>query len=150
MGQLSKLRQISIVQIYQGKFKELANKTNGLSEEFFVSCFISDLKDEIKAGVQMFRLRNVSQALGLARLLKDKIEALAKKNSVYSKSYNTSFPTSSKSMELAPKLMESVTAVKKMTQNELKERRMKGLCYGCDEIFQRPCLQEEATFYARS
>ncbi|KAA8539824.1 hypothetical protein F0562_026516 [Nyssa sinensis] len=135
--QLTKLRQISTVKTYQEKFEELANKTNGLSEEFFVSCFVSGLKDEIKAGVQMFRPKNVSQAMGLARLQEETIEALAKKNRVFSKSYNSSLPTSSKSMELAPKPMESATAVKKMTQKELEERRMKGLCYGCDEKYFR-------------
>ncbi|KAA8519441.1 hypothetical protein F0562_013684 [Nyssa sinensis] len=137
VGQLTKLRQISTVKTYKEKFEELANKTNGLSEEFFVSCFVSGLKDEIKAGVQMFRPRNVSQAMGLARLQEETIEALAKKNKVYSKSYNSSLPTSSKSMEPAPKPMESATAVKKMTQKELEERRMKGLCYGCDEKYFR-------------
>ncbi|KAA8550255.1 hypothetical protein F0562_001939 [Nyssa sinensis] len=70
-------------------------------------------------------------------LQEETIEALAKKNRVYSKSYNSSLPTSSKSMELAPKPMESATAVKKMTQKELEERRMKGLCYGCDEKYFR-------------
>ncbi|KAA8547400.1 hypothetical protein F0562_003736 [Nyssa sinensis] len=64
-------------------------------------------------------------------------KALAKKNKVYSKSYNSSLPTSSKSMEPAPKPMESATAMKKMTQKELEERRMKGLCYGCDEKYFR-------------
>ncbi|KAA8526085.1 hypothetical protein F0562_007815 [Nyssa sinensis] len=137
VGQLTKLRQISTGKTYQEKFEELANKTNGLSEEFFVSCFVSGLKDEIKAGVQMFRPKNVSHAMGLAGLQEETIEALAKKNRVYSKSYNSSLPTSSKSMELAPKPMESATVVKKMTQKELEERRMKGLCYGCEEKYFR-------------
>ncbi|KAA8550859.1 hypothetical protein F0562_002543 [Nyssa sinensis] len=132
MGQLTKLRQISTIKTYQEKFEELANKTNGLSEEFLVSCFVSGLKDEIKAGVQMFRPKNVFQAMGLARLQEETIEALAKKNRVYSKNYNSSFPTSSRSVELAPNPMESATAVKKMTQKELEEKWMKGLCYGWD------------------
>ncbi|KAA8524511.1 hypothetical protein F0562_010934 [Nyssa sinensis] len=119
------LEMISIVKTYQEKFEELANKTNGFSKEFFVSCFVSGLNDEIKAVVQMFRPRNVSQAMGLARLQEETIEALAKKNRVYSKSYNSSLPTSSKSMELAPKPVESITAMKKMTQKELEEKRMK-------------------------
>ncbi|KAA8531158.1 hypothetical protein F0562_005928 [Nyssa sinensis] len=103
VGQLTKLRQISTVKTYQEKFEELANKTNGLSEEFF----------------------------------EETIKALAKKNRVYSKSYNSSLSTNSKSMKLATKPIESATAVKKMTQKELEERRMKGLCYGCDEKYFR-------------
>ena len=61
MGQLTKMRQLTIVRNYQEKFKELANRTQGLPEAFFVSCFISGLKDEIKAGVQMFQPKNISK-----------------------------------------------------------------------------------------
>lgn len=65
MGQLTKLRQWSTVKSYQEKFEELANKTTGLTEEFFISCFVSGLKDEIKGGVQMFRPSTISQAARL-------------------------------------------------------------------------------------
>lgn len=51
IGELTKLQQHSTVRVYQERFEELANRTSGLTEEFFVSCFISGLKEEIKAGV---------------------------------------------------------------------------------------------------
>lgn len=57
---------MNLVKAYQEQFKELANRTCGLSEEFFISCFISGLKDEIRTGVQMFKSTTLTQAIGLA------------------------------------------------------------------------------------
>ncbi|KAK9287680.1 hypothetical protein L1049_016118 [Liquidambar formosana] len=79
VGELTKLNQESNVQIYQEKFEELANRTSGLPEEFFVSCFISGLKEEIKAGVQMFKPTNMVETIGLAKLQEASIEAITKK-----------------------------------------------------------------------
>lgn len=78
--QLTKLKQWTTVKSYQEKFEELANKTTGLSEEFFISCFVSGLKEEIKGGVVMFQPRTISQAMGLARLQEETVEAMYKKN----------------------------------------------------------------------
>lgn len=82
MGELSKLKQVTFVKAYQEKFEELANKTKGLTEEFFISCFLSGLKDEIKAGVQMFQPTTITQAIGLARLQEESIEAIARRSRI--------------------------------------------------------------------
>lgn len=37
LGQLTKLKQWASVKSYPEKFEELANKTTGLTEEFFIS-----------------------------------------------------------------------------------------------------------------
>lgn len=79
MGELTKLTQQTTVRAYQERFESLASRTTGLTEDFFVSCFVSGLKDEIKAGVQMFSPTNISQAIGLARLQEEGIEAIARK-----------------------------------------------------------------------
>ncbi|XP_077242438.1 uncharacterized protein LOC143882945 [Tasmannia lanceolata] len=81
-GALTKLYQKSTVKEYQEKFEELAARTSGLGDEFFISCFVSGLKDEIRPGVQMFKPTTISQALGLARLQEDNVEALARRNQV--------------------------------------------------------------------
>ncbi|KAH7839578.1 hypothetical protein Vadar_005955 [Vaccinium darrowii] len=80
VGQLTKLKQWSTVKAYQEKFEELANKTTGLSEDFFVSCFVNGLKKEVLAGVKMFAPRTIAQTMGLAQLQEETIEALVKKN----------------------------------------------------------------------
>lgn len=56
IGELTKLTQTSTVKIYQEMFEELSNRTTGLTQEFFVSCFVSGLREDIKAGIQMFKL----------------------------------------------------------------------------------------------
>lgn len=55
----NKLRQVSSVGDYEDKFEELralvVSKNKGFSEEYFVSSFLSGLKDHIKGSVKMFR-----------------------------------------------------------------------------------------------
>ncbi|KAA8524055.1 hypothetical protein F0562_010514 [Nyssa sinensis] len=68
IGALTKLKQINLVKGYHKRFEELATRTKGLSEEFFVSCFISGLKEEICPLVQMFRPITMIQVVGLAHL----------------------------------------------------------------------------------
>lgn len=48
VGQITKSRQASLVQIYQEWFEALMVRTRGLIEEFFIQCFISGLRDTIK------------------------------------------------------------------------------------------------------
>lgn len=89
--------------MYQEKFEELANKTSGLSEDFFVSCFVSVLKEEILAGVKMFQPRTIAQAMGLARLQEETVEAVTKKNRVVPKFTPSSVP--SKSYDVNPRFL---------------------------------------------
>ena len=77
-GVLTKLKQDGLVRNYHERFEELANRTKGLPEEFFVSCFISGLKEEIRPIVQMFRPKTMIQVVGLARLQEEHIEAIGK------------------------------------------------------------------------
>lgn len=51
---LAKLRQSSTVQECQNQFENLANRIEGLNEQFMISRFIASLKEEIWLGVQMF------------------------------------------------------------------------------------------------
>ena len=79
MGELTKLKQTTTVRDYQEQFEILANKTQGLPENFFTSCFISGLKKEIRANVLMFKPTTTMQAIGLAKLQELSIEAIAQK-----------------------------------------------------------------------
>ncbi|KAL9440941.1 hypothetical protein AB3S75_019589 [Citrus x aurantiifolia] len=68
VGQLTKLKQTTIVKAYQEQFEALMAGTKGLPEDFFVQCFISGLKDAIKNQVTMFQPNILTQAIGLALL----------------------------------------------------------------------------------
>lgn len=94
IGELTKLYQVSSVKCYQERFEELANRTSGLTQEFFVSCFLSGLKEEIRGGVQMFHPTTISQAIGLARLQEETIEAIARRSRLPSKAPTNWVPPS--------------------------------------------------------
>lgn len=47
MEQLTRLRQLGTVEEYKANFEALSNKLRGLSNTYKLSCFLSDLRDEI-------------------------------------------------------------------------------------------------------
>jgi len=67
-GALFKFCQTSIVREYQNQFESLANRIVGLPPLFFLSCFVSGLKPEIRREVQGFQSISLSQAIGLTKL----------------------------------------------------------------------------------
>ena len=72
-GALTKLCQTGTRWEYQIEFEKLANDTEGLPNAFYLSCFISGMKDAIHSEVKMFPPRTMMEALGLAKLAEDKI-----------------------------------------------------------------------------
>jgi len=67
-GALFKLCQTTTVREYQTQFESLANRIVGLPPPFYLSCFISGLKPEIRKEVQAFQPISLSQAISLAKL----------------------------------------------------------------------------------
>jgi hypothetical protein len=57
LGRLTKLKQSSTMEDFIASFERLSFRTEGMSDAFFRECFISGLKDEIRAHVVMPRLR---------------------------------------------------------------------------------------------
>jgi hypothetical protein len=53
LGRLTKLKQSGIVEDFIAAFERLDFRTEGMSDAFFRECFISGLKDEIRAHVLM-------------------------------------------------------------------------------------------------
>ena len=68
----NKLRQSGKVKEYQERFEELKThmmiRNQHLDEEYFVSSFISGLKDEIKTMIKMVKPATLSEAFELAAL----------------------------------------------------------------------------------
>ena len=75
VGQITKSRQASLVQIYQEWFEALMVRTRGLIEEFFIQCFISGLRDTIKNYAMMFQPTTLIQVIGLVLILENTMEA---------------------------------------------------------------------------
>jgi hypothetical protein len=55
LGHLTKLKQSRIVEDFIAAFERLAFRTEGMTDAFFRECFISGLKEEIRAHVLMSR-----------------------------------------------------------------------------------------------
>ncbi|KAK0580835.1 hypothetical protein LWI29_006834 [Acer saccharum] len=137
-GELTKLRQIGTVKDYQTTFEKLLAKVGTLPQDRQVSCFVSGLHDNIRTDVQANRPTTLTSAISLARLFEARELSLRKPTSTASRinhqSRNTVVAenshirgTSSNGSSFAP--------VRKMTTEELNERRRKGLCFRCNEKF---------------
>jgi hypothetical protein len=53
LGHLKKMKQLGTMEDFIAAFERLAFRTEGMSEAFFLKCFISNLKNEIRAYVLM-------------------------------------------------------------------------------------------------
>ena len=61
---LTKIRQTYTVREYEIEFERLSNHTEGLSDAFYRSCFISGLKDGIRYEVKMFCPSIMMESIG--------------------------------------------------------------------------------------
>eukprot|EP00253_Pinus_taeda_P002482 PITA_02482 len=67
LGRLTKLQQTGTVDEYITTFEALAFRTRGLSDVFYTECFISSLKEAIKAHVQLHHPPTWMEACKVAR-----------------------------------------------------------------------------------
>ena len=68
---------------YQIKFEKLVDPTEGLSDAFYRSCFISGLTNTIRSEVNMICPNTMMEAPGLAKLAEDKIRAQQRSKSTF-------------------------------------------------------------------
>lgn len=62
--------------------KKLRARHLAITEDFYVSCFMKGLKEEIRAPVQLFRPRNLTAAMSQARLLENTLEIWSRKGNL--------------------------------------------------------------------
>nr|KYP37503.1 Retrotransposon-derived protein PEG10 [Cajanus cajan] len=136
MAALFKLNQTGSLADYQLNFERLSNKVFGLPPEALLNNFISGLIPEIRVELALLRPLNVSQAMGLAKLVEAKLKD-SKPNpnpKPFSKVHSPSLnPTTTPSQSLSSST--TTLPVKKVTPSQLQERRTLGLCYYCDEKY---------------
>ncbi|PNY17392.1 Ty3/gypsy retrotransposon protein [Trifolium pratense] len=134
-GTLFKLTQTTTVKEYQAQFESLANRITGLPPACYLSCFISGLKPAIRREVLAFQPVTLIQAISLAKLQEekhlDRIPSLSRPSPSATGSSSSFKPT----MTIIPPKPQPV--VKRLSPDELQARREKGLCYNCDETYQR-------------
>jgi hypothetical protein len=124
LGHLTKLKQSGTVEDFIAAFERLAFRTEGMTDAFFRECFISGLKEEIRAHVLMARPTTWVEATK-----KDK-EA---QQIVSSQNRKPSFIPRPKPVN--PTTPSAPLKIQKLTRAEMAERQLKGLCYNCDEKY---------------
>jgi hypothetical protein len=81
LGCLTKLKQFGIVEDFIATFERLAFRTEGMSDAFFRECFISGLKDEIRAHVVMVRPQTWVEATKRAKEAQQVVSSQTRKPS---------------------------------------------------------------------
>jgi hypothetical protein len=112
------------VEDFIATFERLAFHTEGMSDAFFLECFISGLKDEIHAHVLMARPQSWVEATKRAKEAQQVIS---------SQNWKPSFIPRTKPVNLTPP--STPLKIQKLTRPEMVERQLKGLCYNCDDNY---------------
>eukprot|EP00253_Pinus_taeda_P017878 PITA_17878 len=143
LGRLTKLRQTGKVDEYITTFEALAFRTRGLSDVFYMECFISGLKEAIKAHVQLHHPPTWIEACKVDRNVERALAALATHPNFTAKGRTTQAHSTTQTLK-----------VQKVSPVEMDERRKQRLCYYCDEKYspghkckEPKCFQIDATDY---
>ncbi|KAJ4795897.1 polyprotein [Rhynchospora pubera] len=139
VGQLSRVTQTGSVLDYQATFEELASRVRGFSSHNLMSIFIAGLQPRLRRAVQSHRPIDLHDAFSLARLHEAQIADLSYNRMTQSRQsiYTTSAtkPLALEAPLVAP--TQPHLPVKRLTVDEMQQRRQAGLCFNCDEKFVR-------------
>nr|GFC00293.1 transposon Ty3-G Gag-Pol polyprotein [Tanacetum cinerariifolium] len=127
-----RLKQSTTVVIYQDTFERLSNRVEGLPKSFLGGCFIGGLKDEIRLEVKLKKPRRLMEAMGMARLVEEK-NNLARKP--FTPNRNVSNPGILGPAPTTRLALPVPKPIRRLSNNEARERRKKGLCYYCDDKY---------------
>nr|GEY20495.1 transposon Ty3-G Gag-Pol polyprotein [Tanacetum cinerariifolium] len=119
---LFKLQQTSSVTAYQTQFERLSNYVVGLPPEALLNCFVSGLREDIQQELAILRPHTITQAIGLAKLIKDKTN-------------DQISPPQNSSLTAAPAPTSETLAIKRLSPAEMQQRRVDGLCFNCPEKY---------------
>jgi hypothetical protein len=140
LGRLTKLKQSGTVEDFIASFERLAFQTEGMIDAFFRECFISGLKEEIRAHVLM------AQPSSWVEATKKSKEA---QQVVSSQTHKPSFIPRPKPIN--PTTPSTPLKIQKLTRDEMAECQLKGLCYNCDDkYFSSHKCKEQKIFMAIS
>ncbi|XP_019451923.1 PREDICTED: uncharacterized protein LOC109354024 [Lupinus angustifolius] len=139
MAELMKLRQKSTIVEYHEEFDAIITRLD-LSEDYMLSCFLGGLKNDVQMMVRMFQPQTVRKTFTLAKLY----EAASPTIQNQGRGKNPSFSTTGGRPLLGPKpslhteaegMKERPRFNRSLTPAYMNERRAKGLCYFCDEMY---------------
>lgn len=132
--------------VYQEAFEKLSHQVDNLLENFLIGCFIAGLRDDIRLDVKIKQPRTLADMIGVARLIEER-NLLSRRTTQLIRSQITPAvpnlgPKSTAGL-LGPPPIQRVnmnsetnpTTVRRITNQEARERKEKGMCYYCDEKF---------------
>lgn len=132
---------------YEDRFEELRalvlSKNKGFNEEYFISSFISGLKDHIKGSVKMFKPQTLYDAVLLAKQEESKTSKPTG-SSISKVGYSKVYAGSTDSKQVVATYTNPVKlsyageqkrARSTLSNKELLDRRAKGQCFHCDDLY---------------
>ena len=142
---LSRLKQIAIVVAYQEAFERLSHQVDRLPKPFLIGYFIAGMRDDIRLDVKIKQPHTLVGAIGVARLIEER-------NFLQKKTTTLSCIPMTTTLQKGPNLSAGILGpnpnqrsnnssnpssvpVHRITSQEARERREKGLCYYCDEKY---------------
>lgn len=142
---LSRLKQTTTVMTYQEEFERLSHRVDDLPESFLIGCFVGGLKEMIRLEVKLKSPRSLSDAIGLARLVEEKLKmdhALESVDNPNSATPNSGLLGPTPTPRLA---LPAPNSARRLTSAELRDRHTRGLCYYCDETYKpgHKCLKPQ-------
>ncbi|XP_027127715.2 uncharacterized protein [Coffea arabica] len=156
--EFNKLQQVGSVEEYQEKFEELKAlmmiRNRNLDEKYFISSFLSGLKEEIKPMIKMLKPVTLVEAFELSqwqeyslklqhKSSKENVKPIGENKLGLSRStttapgavsYKLPFYNSQKPSKLEG-MQEGTKDPRRLSAQEIQYRRSKGLCFRCGEKY---------------
>ena len=143
---LSRLRQTTTVNAYQEAFENLSHKVDDLPENFLIGSFIAGLKDEIRLDVRVKQPKTLYETISVSHLIEERNLFQQKQGIQFRPAAYSNQPRPQPTPTVGvlgppPPLCATPTSgnsqgpVRRITSQEARERREKGLCFYCDERF---------------
>ncbi|KAI0523140.1 hypothetical protein KFK09_005530 [Dendrobium nobile] len=139
------LTQEGTVADYRDRFEYLASRLDHISESALEGNFMKGLKPEIRTAVRVMEPRNLGKAMELAQLVEDQKKAERGARGNNSGGFNRTTttlpapkgPTLGNNNETTREkpVGGSGENFKRLTEEEVQDKRTKGLCFRCDEKY---------------
>ncbi|XP_024030288.1 uncharacterized protein LOC112094195 [Morus notabilis] len=134
---LMALRQTGGVAEYRDTFEALAASMRGVFEPIFKGAFLNGLREDIRAEVRMHRPINLLEAMDLAQQVEDRLDAVdrVRRSKVGQSRPNTHQKGFTAAATKTPHITGGETGFRRLTFDEVQQRKARGLCFRCDEKY---------------
>nr|GMD95413.1 Retrovirus-related Pol polyprotein from transposon 297 [Ipomoea batatas] len=125
-GKLSKLVHLTSVADYQSEFESLMNRVSGISESILISMFVAGLKSHIRQEVQRApKGPTPNQPVTPSSVVASPAPGPPQRS--------LTLPPAATLNQ--PKEASASLPIRRLTPQEIREKRAKGLCYNCDQRY---------------